>query len=361
MTKRFDVLDSFRGIAAMFIIIHNVRFLDSVTELTFFRDGWIFVEMFFVLSGFVLAHGYAFKPITFRSFFISRTFRIFPLHLFMLFLVVISETIKYLAYKYGIHFNDVPLGGDESLSYLVYHIFLVQSWLPFVPSTGFNNPSWSISIEYYMYMIFFITLLFTKINKAYFWIFISMISFIFLINDFGIYEVSRGLSSFFLGSLMYYLYRKSYNNLTYLSKHYFSIIEVLILLSIVYILSSDLYYKSIIATIVFSIQMFVFAFEKGFISSFLKKSFFLHIGKLSYSMYLLHYFILSIIMFVGILFSKFGFKSSVMIEGSRVTDFGNGIVNNMVLFSIIALVIFLSKYTYEHIELKWQRVGKKLI
>ena len=361
MKKRFDVLDSFRGIAAVFIIIHNIRFTDSVTELTFFLDGRIFVEMFFVLSGFVLTHGYAFKPISFKSFFISRTFRIFPLHLFMLLLVLASEIIKYLAYQYGVPFNNAPLAGDESLSFLVYHLFLVQSWLPFVPSTGFNNPSWSISIEYYMYMIFFVTLLFNKINKAYLWVLISLIRFIFLLNNFGVYEVIRGLSSFFLGSLMYLLYKKLYYICINISKNYFSLIEAFILLSIIYILSSDMEYKSIIATIAFALQMFVFAFEKGIISIFLKKSFFLHIGKLSYSMYLLHYFILSIIMFVSILFTKIGFKFTDMIDGARFINFGNGIINNIVLVLIISIVIFLSKYTYKHIELKWQNIGKKLI
>jgi len=359
--RRFDVLDSFRGIAAIFIIIHNIRFSDSITELTFFENGRIFVEMFFVLSGFVLTHGYAFKPLNFKSFFISRTFRIFPLHLFMLLLVVASEIIKYIAYHYGVPFNHVPFTEGEAPSFLIYHLLLVQSWLPFVPSTGFNNPSWSISIEYYMYMIFFITLLFKQIDKIYLWIFISAISFIFLINDLGIYEVSRGLSSFFLGSLMYLLYKKSYTPLLSLSKNYFSIVEIVILVSIIYILSSDLYYKAIIATFIFSIQMFTFAFEKGIVSIFLKKSLFLYIGKLSYSIYLLHYFILSIVMFISIILNKFGFESSLIIEGVRFIDFGNAIINNLVLFSIISLVIFLSKYTYKYIELKWQKIGKKLL
>ena len=361
MLKRFETLDSFRGIAAIFIIIHNIRFLDSITELTFFLDGKIFVEMFFVLSGFVLTHGYAFKPISFKSFFISRTFRIFPLHIFMLILVLLSEIIKYVAYQYGVPFNHIPLTGGESPSLLIYHILLLQSWLAFVPSTGFNNPAWSISLEYYMYMIFFITLLIKHVNKAYLWFFISMVSFIFIVNDIGIYKVLRGLSSFFLGSLIYLVYRNFYQNIVSISKKYFSLLEVLILLTIIMLISSNLDYKAIIATFLFSIQMLVFAFEKGIISTFLKRSFFLHIGKISYSIYLIHYFILSIVMFLAIILTKFGFPTTSMINDVRFIDFGNGFINNLVLFSLIIFIIFISNYSYKYIELKWQRIGKKFL
>ena len=361
MLKRFDILDSFRGIAAIFIIIHNIRFSGSITELTFFLDGKIFVEMFFVLSGFVLTHGYAFRSISFKKFFISRTFRIFPLHIFMLILVVTSEVIKYLAYQYGIPFNHIPLTEGESPSFLLYHIFLVQSWLPFVPSTGFNNPAWSISLEYYMYMIFFVTLLIKHINKTYLWFLISMISFFFIINEIGTYRVLRGLSSFFLGSLTYLLYRNFYSNLVTISKKYFSLLEFLILFAIVILLSSHIEYKAILATFLFSIQMLVFAFEKGVISTFLKRSFFLYIGKISYSIYLIHYFILSIVMFISILLTKVGFESTSMINDVRFINFGNGLINNIVLLSLIVLIIFISKYTYKYIELKWQNIGKNFI
>ena len=59
--KRFEVLDSFRGLAAIFVVIFHMHFLGAFSELRFFRNSGIFVEFFFILSGFVLAHGYAYK------------------------------------------------------------------------------------------------------------------------------------------------------------------------------------------------------------------------------------------------------------------------------------------------------------
>jgi len=59
MGKRFEVLDSFRGIAALCIILLHLHLhSNSIVEYNFFRNSAIFVEFFFILSGFVLSHGY---------------------------------------------------------------------------------------------------------------------------------------------------------------------------------------------------------------------------------------------------------------------------------------------------------------
>lgn len=62
MNQRFLVLDSFRGIAAICVVIFHMHIIGSITELNFFRGSSLFVEFFFVLSGFVLAHTYDFNP-----------------------------------------------------------------------------------------------------------------------------------------------------------------------------------------------------------------------------------------------------------------------------------------------------------
>ncbi len=94
MNKRFVVLDSFRGLFAVSIVLLHLCVVNSFGELSFFREAARLVEFFFVLSGFVITHSYAYRnSLDLRSFAISRTFRIFPLHVTMLIVFVIIELL----------------------------------------------------------------------------------------------------------------------------------------------------------------------------------------------------------------------------------------------------------------------------
>lgn len=51
MKQRFEALDAFRGLAAIFIVIFHTHLIGSITELSFFKSSNIFVDFFFVLIG----------------------------------------------------------------------------------------------------------------------------------------------------------------------------------------------------------------------------------------------------------------------------------------------------------------------
>ena len=92
--KRFLALDGFRGLCALSIVVVHLHVLNSVGELRFFRNANLFVEFFFVLSGFVFFHSYESKVFDKKSldkFIISKTFRLFPLHIFMLGIFIFIE------------------------------------------------------------------------------------------------------------------------------------------------------------------------------------------------------------------------------------------------------------------------------
>lgn len=61
VNKRFESLDAFRGLCAISVAIFHLQFLNSITEVGFFRGSAILVDFFFALSGFVLTHSYVFR------------------------------------------------------------------------------------------------------------------------------------------------------------------------------------------------------------------------------------------------------------------------------------------------------------
>ena len=77
--------------------------------------------------------------------------------------------------------NTIPFEKSVAVSEILPNMFLLQAWLPFAHSTSFNPPAWSISIEYYMYMMFFMTLLFKPYFKEISWFIISLSMFLLLL------------------------------------------------------------------------------------------------------------------------------------------------------------------------------------
>jgi peptidoglycan/LPS O-acetylase OafA/YrhL len=170
-TKRFEVLDSFRGLCALFVVIYHLHISNSIAEIAFFRGSSIFVEFFFVLSGFVLAHGYAFRTnLSFGAFLGARFFRLYPLHLFMLLVFILLELGKWSALKFfGIAFNNIAFSNDYALESILPNLLLLHAWTPYTNPLSFNTPSWSISIEFYTYLLLYLSLLLANRFRLLLW------------------------------------------------------------------------------------------------------------------------------------------------------------------------------------------------
>lgn len=365
-TRRYEALDSFRGICAVLVVFFHMRGIDSVSDWTFIRNSDLFVEFFFVLSGFVLAHGYAYRDhLDFRKYFISRVFRIFPLHLFVLFLYILLESGKLIVEQLGlIMLVDPPFSGATALKELIPNMLLVHAWTPLTMHLSFNHPSWSISIEFYMYLIFFLTLMIRlSVLRYLVWFLLSLLAFYLLLAQLPfVLHPASGLSCFFGGALTYSIYRRinvSFQKVRIL----FVILEFSCLCLVFVVLSNNIKHQQLIASILFCITVFVFAFEQGFIAKLLRHQLFQIIGKLSYSIYLIHALVISVCLLILRLASKFygGNEFAPLIDGLRYFSLGYGWANNLAMLFVALLVIFISHFTYNLIELKWQRIGKSLL
>lgn len=109
------------------------------------------VDAFFMLSGFILAHVYgpAFAAGTFsyRRFLIARLARLYPLHVAVLASVLVMVLGATAA---GVRFDAdsyPPLAFFQTL-------FLVQAWFPTDAVIHWSGPSWSLSAEWFAYLLF---------------------------------------------------------------------------------------------------------------------------------------------------------------------------------------------------------------
>ncbi len=160
---KFKSLESTRGLAAIIVVIHHSHFLYGSPSLFVF-NGALFVDYFFILSGFIMASAYQHKigrTINLRAFFLLRFGRLFPLHFFLLLIWIPFIGVKFYAYKHGI-------GGTNplitcNLESFISNVLLIHS-LGIFNFESWNFPSWSISVEFYTYFVFFIYAILLK-NK----------------------------------------------------------------------------------------------------------------------------------------------------------------------------------------------------
>lgn len=112
--------------------------------------GYLGVEMFFVLSGFILSHvyltGFGEGRFKYGSFLWARVARVYPLHLAVLFALIVLGVVASAA-------GVVMEGKLFYWPSLPANLFLVQAW-GLAPEVAFNHPSWSVSAEWFAYLCF---------------------------------------------------------------------------------------------------------------------------------------------------------------------------------------------------------------
>src|ERR1700709_560293 len=157
ISTRFRALDGWRGVCALLVAAHHIEVHGFLYWQPLIRNAWLFVDFFFVLSGFVIAHAYGAhleKGPEIKAFVIRRFGRLWPLHAAML-LALIGLELAHLAIAHG---HPIPgarpaFPAGRAPSAILTNLFLVQS-LGLHPYETWNGPAWSISTEFYTYLIF---------------------------------------------------------------------------------------------------------------------------------------------------------------------------------------------------------------
>ena len=145
-------LTSARGLAAWLIVAFHFR--EYLPEWGILGQGYLAVDFFFELSGFVIALNYLNimgrpGPPARRivSFLWLRLGRIYPLHVFVLCLMLANLAAIVLFSSSG------AAGGRYDAGYFLLSLFLVQNW-GLADQLAWNVPAWSISAEWAVYLLF---------------------------------------------------------------------------------------------------------------------------------------------------------------------------------------------------------------
>ena len=156
---------SLRGWAAMMVVFVHFRYylhssIDPDEFTLYFYKGYLWVDFFFILSGFVMAYVYdiehprRYSPRDILHYLIARIARIYPLHFITLLATVLFFTLLLLINlalgKEACCLFDDALRTPESLA---ANLFLIHSWGMFDWVT-WNFPSWSLSAEFFCYLLF---------------------------------------------------------------------------------------------------------------------------------------------------------------------------------------------------------------
>lgn len=356
-------LDALRGFAAISIVIHHFSqyLLPQINNFAYhfspyFVKSYLWVDFFFILTGFIIAYVYGStftKSISlrdYRSFLKKRLLRLYPLHFITLSYLIILELFKVLLFKYGFTIAEVsqtfqiPFTGKNSIGSIFTNLFLVQS---FQSWSYWNEPAWFNSALFFVYLSIPIAILMSnrlsfKGNVCLLGLASTPLILLIWRNgtlDFVTYRsIVRALSDSFFGISVYLIFRSG--RLT----HYFIKKTTFFLIFFMVIISIALPINHFITIIMFSLLILSGA-TSSYHTEFLSKNrILLYLGSISYSIFMTHWPIMQTIKIISLGTTNYGFH----------THFNRGYESILALLASICLVIFVSHATYHLIELPFK-------
>lgn len=308
---RFEALDSWRGIIACIIAICHLNLYGHFYGLPIFRNAYLFVDFFFVLSGFVISFAYLDKVLDGAGVasFVGRRFaRLWPMHVIMLAAFVFTEFAKlFLLHNHGLSSESLAFHDHNTLSSIVANIFLVHS-LGLYSDYTWNIPSWAVSVEFYTYIVFAIMILAASRGAAPRRTLTSLMCATAILCGFVIirfspkgidtdvdYGIFRCLLDFSIGYLAYAVWMRTAARWQQKAPRPFifsamEIISVALLFYFVWRFANTSF--AILSPLISAITIYVFACQAGVLSQGLRGEYMQTLGRHSYCIFIIHVFLI---------------------------------------------------------------------
>jgi peptidoglycan/LPS O-acetylase OafA/YrhL len=291
-----------RGLASLWVLLFHVQLnagkyfgLSFLERLPFLRLGWHAVDLFFMLSGFVLmyAHEREFHTLNQSAvirFAKLRFTRIYPLNTVVLLLIGVLALSNRSFILWMRATNDPA---DFSSGAFLQTLLLANRW--FLQKRGsWNEPVWSLSLEIIGYAVFpllaYWVLRFTDRTQAFALALASLSGFIcfscvrhmLFTNMLGQVAIVRMLCCFVAGIAVFRLWVLTDSN----GKGWASVVgaTALVGISIACVVPG----AELALNFLFAVLLFALAFQQGEITSLLSSRPMIFLGKISFPLYLIH-------------------------------------------------------------------------
>lgn len=352
-------LTALRGIAALLVAVFHfemaaARFVPA-DQTMFFEKCYLMVDLFFIMSGFIMIHVYSdhfknkIQANTLKNFLVARFARIYPLHIFTLLLLVVI--VRWIT-----DWGNPPILLEQP-SDILPNVFLLHSF-GVTNIYSWNIPSWSISAEWAAYLLFPIIAICINKKRALSIILLTILvvaayySIMYVLprknpinpaipvphnlNTTFDYGYIRGIAGFTTGILIYLAYelqaiRKAFSS---------DLISLLIVLGI--IVSMHFSLNDGITVSLFAVLVLSFTANNGRIAKICNRKILQFLGNISYSIYLMQIFLQEPFSHGIYLPGTIG-----MGRGKQNIDFSSGILYCIVY---LILLVIISYVTYQWIE-----------
>ncbi|EOZ1744510.1 acyltransferase family protein [Yersinia enterocolitica] len=356
--NKVEELESIRGLASILIVIHHIPHWNSIFfDHDIIINGGLMVDLFFVLSGYVIYNAYAEKIKTGKQllrFQFLRFSRLYPVYILFLLVFVFIEVAKYYAQqRMGIVSPTSQPFRENSITALIQNIFMVQAIGPTGNAVTFNGPSWSISVEFYTYIVFGLIALFcgSKKNIVFFVLFFVSMAILISKVPTGFDSILRCFAGFFLGCMTALLKQRTNIRLPSITPFIAFVAMTLFLSLIMFTVDFGIY--PLTAFLIFSLV----SSKPSFMNKLLQLKVLTWLGTISYSMYMCHY---AIIWFTSQVI-RFVFKRPEVtvngISAPQLTAFEAGLG----YVAIISMVLIVSSLVYKYVENPLRLRSRKVV
>lgn len=365
--RAYAALDGWRGLCALCVALTHFNATSHIAEFAIVRNAYLFVDFFFVLSGFIVSFAYMdrlWNPDEMRVMVWRRFARLWPLHVMLLVMfVALDAGSEFVSRATGVGRSATMFDPSSSNQpWAILTNFLLLHGLGFHDQLTWNVPSWSISVEFWTYVVFAVAMrvsadrrtTLVAVALAALGALVVMVcskSLMKTEHDLGFFRCIYG---FFVGHLVFVIYRTGSG-----SKWSGTGTEVTaVSLAIVFVQVCGETRLSYAAPLVFGVVVWVFAQERGRVSDWMRCRTLSNLGLWSYSIYMVHS-LLIIIAHKG--FSLLGrlIDEPLIVmrpyDAELVVSFGNTWVMDLVVLAYVAILVPVAVACWRYVEMPMQR------